>query len=63
VGSILLALLPVIIGAAVVPTWIIMVLLLLRGQGGHFQAMHPPPFSFDTQNYSLSVLPNVDFSQ
>ena len=34
VGSVIVSLLPLIIGAAVVPLWIIMVLFLLRGEGG-----------------------------
>jgi hypothetical protein len=37
-GSVLASLLPLIVGAAVVPVWIIMVLFLLRSEGGLLKA-------------------------
>jgi hypothetical protein len=37
-GSVVVSLLPLIVGAAVVPIWIIMVLFLLRSQGGLLKA-------------------------
>jgi threonine/homoserine/homoserine lactone efflux protein len=37
-GGVLASLLPLIIGAAVVPVWIILILLLLRGEGGMSKA-------------------------
>ena len=37
-GTVIVSLLPLIIGAALLPGWIIMALFLLRGEGGVLKA-------------------------